>query len=112
MSGATILNKYVIVSALSIAFNPLFWNTVARAGDYFGILMSERVTSFPFNVLEHPMYVGSTLSFFGVALYYNSLVGVLLSCFVIVCYMVASKFEGEFTSMIYRQAAEKESKRK
>ncbi|CAJ0825029.1 10068_t:CDS:2 [Entrophospora sp. SA101] len=38
-------------------------------GDYFGILMNERVTSFPFNVLEHPMYYGSTMSFLGTALW-------------------------------------------
>ena len=32
-------------------------------GDYFGILMKEKVTGFPFNVLDNPMYVGSTLLF-------------------------------------------------
>ena len=37
-------------------------------GDYFGILMSHRVTSFPFNVLSDPMYVGSTLAFLGGAI--------------------------------------------
>lgn len=36
-------------------------------GDYFGMLMSERVTAFPFNVFEHPMYDGSTLAFLGKA---------------------------------------------
>ncbi|CAO3670212.1 unnamed protein product [Umbelopsis ramanniana] len=38
-------------------------------GDYFGILMKERVTSFPFNVCENPMYVGSTLTFLATALW-------------------------------------------
>lgn len=30
-------------------------------GDYFGILMKERITSFPFSVMDDPMYTGSTL---------------------------------------------------
>lgn len=38
-------------------------------GDYCGILMKERVTGFPFNVLEDPMYVGSTLAFLGTAIW-------------------------------------------
>ena len=32
-------------------------------GDYFGILMDHRVTGFPFNINDNPMYNGS--SFFG-----------------------------------------------
>lgn len=39
-------------------------------GDYFGILMDDMVTGFPFNVVADPMYVGSGLSFFAVALWY------------------------------------------
>lgn len=38
-------------------------------GDYSGILMEERVVGFPFNVTDNPMYYGSTLSFFGTALW-------------------------------------------
>ena len=38
-------------------------------GDYFGILMDDMVTGFPFNVVPDPMYVGSTISFFAVALW-------------------------------------------
>ena len=34
-------------------------------GDYFGFLMKERVESFPFNVVDDPMYVGSTMIFTG-----------------------------------------------
>lgn len=37
-------------------------------GDYFGILMSERVTGFPFNLVDHPMYDGSSLLFTGMAI--------------------------------------------
>ena len=38
-------------------------------GDYFGILMKERVTGFPFNVLDNPMYMGSTILFLAHALW-------------------------------------------
>lgn len=41
------------------------------AGDYFGILMKERVTKFPFSMIENPMYSGSTLCFLGTALLYE-----------------------------------------
>lgn len=37
-------------------------------GDYFGILMSARVTGFPFNLFSDPMYVGSTFAFLGGAI--------------------------------------------
>jgi phosphatidylethanolamine N-methyltransferase len=37
-------------------------------GDYFGIFMNERVTAFPYNFYDNPMYVGSTFCFFGHAL--------------------------------------------
>jgi protein-S-isoprenylcysteine O-methyltransferase Ste14 len=74
-------------------------------GDYFGVLMKERVTTFPFNVLEHPMYVGSTLNFLGMALVRQSLTGILLSGFVYACYHIAGEyFEGPFTTQIYEDA--------
>ncbi|XP_018600800.1 phosphatidylethanolamine N-methyltransferase isoform X2 [Scleropages formosus] len=37
-------------------------------GDYFGILMEEKVTGFPFNVTDNPMYWGSTANYLGLAL--------------------------------------------
>ncbi|WVR06155.1 hypothetical protein IAU60_003185 [Kwoniella sp. DSM 27419] len=93
------------------AFNPIFWNTVARngkwsgrtyLGDYFGILMSHRVTSFPFNVLSDPMYVGSALSHLGTALWYQSPAGVALSAWVWIVYSVALN---PFTDKIYSASA-------
>ncbi|KAL8175346.1 UNVERIFIED_CONTAM: hypothetical protein K2H54_020272 [Gekko kuhli] len=36
--------------------------------DYFGILMEAKVTCFPFNVLDNPMYCGSTAIYLGWAL--------------------------------------------
>lgn len=38
-------------------------------GDYFGILMEDRVTSFPFNVNENPMYNGTVMIFLGTAMW-------------------------------------------
>ncbi|XP_014680284.1 PREDICTED: phosphatidyl-N-methylethanolamine N-methyltransferase-like, partial [Priapulus caudatus] len=36
-------------------------------GDYFGILLDEKLTGFPFNVVDNPMYWGSTLNFLSIA---------------------------------------------
>ncbi|OCT64471.1 phosphatidylethanolamine N-methyltransferase L homeolog isoform X2 [Xenopus laevis] len=40
-------------------------------GDYFGILMEKKVTGFPFNIMENPMYWGSTANYLGLALFLN-----------------------------------------
>lgn len=76
-------------------------------GDYFGILMEEKVTGFPFNVLDNPMYWGSTLNFLGAALVKASQSGLILTGLVAIVYKVALVYEGPFTVQIY---AEKESK--
>ncbi|KAI1290460.1 Phosphatidyl-N-methylethanolamine N-methyltransferase [Mortierella claussenii] len=70
-------------------------------GDYFGILMEERVTSFPFNVNENPMYNGTVMIFLGTALWSQSPAGIYLSCIVHFVYRIALKFEGPFTTQIY-----------
>ena len=62
-------------------------------GDYFGILMDEKVEGFPFNVTGAPMYWGSTLSFLGVALYKGKVAGGLLTLEVFVMYLIALQFE-------------------
>ncbi|CAO3655792.1 unnamed protein product [Mucor fragilis] len=70
-------------------------------GDYFGILMKERVTGFPFNVCDNPMYIGSTCTFMATALWYKSPAGVFLTALVYVVYKIALTFEEPFTGMIY-----------
>ncbi|KAL7323886.1 Phosphatidyl-N-methylethanolamine N-methyltransferase [Mucor circinelloides] len=70
-------------------------------GDYFGILMKERVTGFPFNVCDNPMYIGSTCTFMATALWYQSPAGVFLTAIVYVVYKIALAFEEPFTGMIY-----------
>jgi methylene-fatty-acyl-phospholipid synthase len=63
--------------------------------------MDDRVTTFPFNVLENPMYVGSAMSFFGTSFWYGKPVGFLLSLEVCMMYFLAMLLEGPFTTKIY-----------
>ncbi|KAK9377994.1 phospholipid methyltransferase-domain-containing protein [Kockiozyma suomiensis] len=70
-------------------------------GDYFGILMDDRVTGFPFNITDNPMYYGSFLSFLGTALWFSKPAGILLSLVVLVMYLIALRFEEPFTAEIY-----------
>ncbi|KAL2281780.1 hypothetical protein FJTKL_11254 [Diaporthe vaccinii] len=58
-------------------------------GDYFGILMDDMVTGFPFSVCDAPMYYGSTMSFLGTALLYGRPAGILLTAWVLTVYLVA-----------------------
>ncbi|KAI3365453.1 hypothetical protein L3Q82_010531, partial [Scortum barcoo] len=51
----------VVSSFLALGFTGTF------LGDYFGILMDEKVTVFPFNIIENPMYWGSTANYLGLA---------------------------------------------
>jgi phosphatidylethanolamine/phosphatidyl-N-methylethanolamine N-methyltransferase len=74
-------------------------------GDYFGILMKEKVVGFPFNILNNPMYVGSTLCFLGNALRKGSVAGLFITAIVHVCYTIALLFETPFTDHIYSEAA-------
>lgn len=70
-------------------------------GDYFGILMKERVTSFPFNINDNPMYNGLTLCFLGTALWYGKPTGIVVSLFVFIMYRIALLFEEPYTAKIY-----------
>ncbi|XP_060794763.1 phosphatidylethanolamine N-methyltransferase isoform X2 [Neoarius graeffei] len=88
---------FVISSFLALGFTGTF------LGDYFGILMQQKVTSFPFNLMDNPMYWGSTVNYLGLALMNASLVGVLLSAVVALCYRVAIAYEGPFMEKIYQQ---------
>lgn len=99
----------VIVPPVLVGLGQLFvitstWQlgiTGTFLGDYFGILMDHRVEGFPFNVLRDPMYVGSTMSFVGASLWYESPAGLLIALYIYVAYVIALRFEGPFTDMIY-----------
>ncbi|KAJ7166591.1 phospholipid methyltransferase-domain-containing protein [Mycena filopes] len=80
-----------------------FWGTFC--GDYFSILQEKRVTAFPFNVLDNPMYVGAELCFAGAALWYERPAGLLVALYVHLTYAVALRFEGPFTAMVYANSS-------
>ncbi|CEJ91106.1 Putative Methylene-fatty-acyl-phospholipid synthase [[Torrubiella] hemipterigena] len=88
-------NLLVVSSTIRLGITGTF------LGDYFGILLDEMVTGFPFNVTSSPMYTGSTMSFLGVALYYGKPAGIALTLWVYVVYQLALGFEDPFTAAIY-----------
>lgn len=90
----------VVSSFLALGFTGTF------LGDYFGILMDKKVTAFPFNIMENPMYWGSTANYLGLALIGASPVGLILTSIVAVVYKVAISFEGPFTAMIYQERSQ------
>jgi len=109
------LIRYAISAPLFIAGQTFVLSSFYRLGitgtflgDYCGILMDERVTGFPFNVLENPMYVGSTMSFLAYSLYYSSWAGLVITLEVYIVYTIALMFEGPYTTQIY---AEREAER-
>ncbi|XP_051273964.1 phosphatidylethanolamine N-methyltransferase [Dicentrarchus labrax] len=91
----------VVSSFLALGFTGTF------LGDYFGILMDEKVTGFPFNIIENPMYWGSTANYLGLALIGASPVGLVLTAIVAVAYKVAIRFEGPFTGQIYQERSQR-----
>jgi hypothetical protein len=56
--------------------------------------LQHKVESFPFNVVDNPMYVGSTLSFLATALWYESPAGLVLTVLVHFVYRIALRYEG------------------
>jgi len=79
-------------------------------GDYFGILMDDIVTGFPFNITDAPMYYGSTMSFLGTAVLFGKPAGILLTLEVLAVYLIALRFEDPFTGGIYAKRAKQQKK--
>ncbi|KAG7878076.1 hypothetical protein KL925_004661 [Ogataea polymorpha] len=75
-------------------------------GDHFGFLKDERITDFPFSVLDNPMYDGSTLCFLGTALWYGKASGVFISGLVYAMYQLVELIEEPFTAKIYSKRDE------
>ncbi|XP_020035891.1 phosphatidylethanolamine N-methyltransferase isoform X2 [Castor canadensis] len=90
---------FVLSSFFALGFTGTF------LGDYFGILKEARVTTFPFSVLDNPMYWGSTANYLGWAFMHASPTGLLLTVLVALVYVVAILYEEPFTAEIYRQKA-------
>jgi len=84
-----------ISSAWSLGFFATFM------GDYFGILLDKRVTGFPFNILDDPMYTGSFLTYLGLAFKHGSVIGFILSGCIGLAYVISACFERPFTAKIY-----------
>ncbi|XP_032287965.1 phosphatidylethanolamine N-methyltransferase isoform X3 [Phoca vitulina] len=98
-------STFVLSSFFALGFTGTF------LGDYFGILKEARVTTFPFNVLDNPMYWGSTANYLGWAVMHASPTGLLLTAVVALVYMVAILYEEPFTTQIYQQKASPSHKR-
>lgn len=91
---------FVVTSSIRLGI------TGTYCGDYFGILMKERVTGFPFSVVEDPMYLGSTLNFLAMAIGEQSVAGLILTAIVYTVYIVYSIWlENPYTAWIYSEAA-------
>lgn len=71
--------------------------------DYFGILMKEKVTAFPYNILDNPLYVGSESLFIGMSLLHRSPSGFFLTFVAWVMYKFASVLENPLTELIYSE---------
>lgn len=107
--------SYALLAAGNVLVLSSMWAlgiTGTYLGDYFGILMDDIVTGFPFNVTASPMYYGSTMSFLGTAIMFGKPAGILLTVEVLVVYLIALRFEDPFTAAIYakREKAQKAGK--
>jgi phosphatidylethanolamine N-methyltransferase len=108
---------YALLAAGNVLVMSSMWAlgvTGTYLGDYFGILMDNIVTGFPFNICGSPMYYGSTMSFLGTAILFGKPAGILLTAEVLFVYLVALRFEDPFTAEIYakRERAHNKSGKK
>jgi len=62
-------------------------------GDAYGFLLPSIITSFPFNIFNAPMYLGSTLNFLGYAMIKKSITGFFLTILVAIAYVCGTFFE-------------------
>jgi methylene-fatty-acyl-phospholipid synthase len=102
---------YILIACGNVLVISSMWAlgvTGTYLGDYFGILMDEMVTGFPFNITDAPMYYGSTLSFLGTSILFGKPAGILLTTEVLVVYLIALRFEDPFTAGIYVKRAKQQ----
>ncbi|PRP77176.1 hypothetical protein PROFUN_14517 [Planoprotostelium fungivorum] len=107
--------SYLIFTAGSVLVGATYLRlgiTGTYLGDYFGILMDEKVEGFPFNVMANPMYNGSTLTFIALSLWHKSPAGLLISLWIFIVYRGGIHFEEPFTNHIYAQREEKRAREK
>lgn len=103
-----------IISIVLVGFGQLLvWASFYRLGfyptflaDYFGVFIHDApITSFPFSVCNDPMYFGSAVTHFGVAIAHSSPAGLLLSAFLSIVYKLAISQEGKMLQIIYSKKA-------
>lgn len=79
--------------------------------DYFGVLMDSKVTDFPYNILDNPLYLGSEILFYSISFKNRSVTGIVLSVLAQIMYNIASYLEMPMTELIYsKENMEKVSK--
>lgn len=100
-----VIGTLCIITGLTLAISSMIklGITGTYLGDYFGMLKDSRVTAFPYNVVDNPMYVGSTIAFLGLAVRMMSPIGFLLTIYIWLVYNIALFFEEPFTNEIYAQ---------
>lgn len=81
-------------------------------GDYFGILMKEKCSKFPYNISENPLYQGSQMLFASSVLWYKSPTGVYLLILLALMYQIAELLENPMTNIIYGSKVEEGKKNK
>lgn len=98
-----VVGTLCIITGLTLAISSMIRLGVTGTylGDYFGMLKSSRVTAFPFNIVDNPMYIGSTIAFLGLAVRMMSPIGFLLTVYIWLVYNIALFFEEPFTAEIY-----------
>ena len=101
--GATTAGYLIIVLGVSLVLST-HWRLGffgSFYGDCFGILLHAKVTEFPYNILDHPMYWGSFMIHFGGAIVCASAVGFLLSLAIGLSYAMVAVVEAPLTAEIY-----------
>lgn len=81
-------------------------------GDYFGLLMSKRATNFPFNIMNNPMYWGSSMNFLGYSLRWDFFKNCFVCAhFVYICELILL-FRCPQAAVVFRGPHEKKKKRR
>eukprot|EP00730_Choanoeca_flexa_P012861 TRINITY_DN4692_c0_g1_i1.p1 TRINITY_DN4692_c0_g1~~TRINITY_DN4692_c0_g1_i1.p1 ORF type:complete len:248 (+),score=55.41 TRINITY_DN4692_c0_g1_i1:148-891(+) len=70
-------------------------------GEFFGVMLSEKITTFPFSFVDNPMYIGSSLFHVGLAIQAQSPVGAVLALWVYYTYYMAGAYEEPLMRTMY-----------
>ncbi|EDQ88041.1 uncharacterized protein MONBRDRAFT_33076 [Monosiga brevicollis MX1] len=99
VGAATVLVGTVLTSASFIRLG-IFGTYM---GEFFGVMLSEKITTFPFDVVDNPMYFGSSLMHIGLAIMEQSPVGVVLGAVVFWWYYMAALYEEPLMVEMYKK---------